>query len=97
MIYDIFIVKISIWVNNKVEINGKPTFLNLKPYNRDTISDIRGSPQCGTTPSPPEKLPSPSFIIIQQMKGYNLQHTHCNFLFFLSQYPHSEYNIHNDT
>jgi hypothetical protein len=30
------------------------------------------------------------FFIIQQMKGYNLQHIHCNFLFFLSQYPLSE-------
>jgi hypothetical protein len=27
--------------------------------------------QCGLRP--PEKLPGPSFIIIQQMKGYNLQ------------------------
>jgi hypothetical protein len=27
--------------------------------------------QCGIRP--PEKLPGPSFIIIQQMKGYNLQ------------------------
>jgi hypothetical protein len=35
-----------------------------------------------------------SFLfIIQQMKGYNLQHTRCNFLFFLSQYILSEYNI----
>ena len=45
----------------------------------------------------PKKLQGPSFIIIQQMKGYNLQQTCCNFLFFLSQSPLSEYNIHNDT
>jgi hypothetical protein len=38
-----------------------------------------------------------SFIIIQQMKGYNPQHTNCNFFFFLSQSPLSEYNIHNNT
>ena len=51
--------------------------------------------QCGKRP--PEKLPGPFFIIIQQMKGYNLQHSRCNFLFFLSQSPLSEYNIRNDT
>ena len=45
----------------------------------------------------PDKLPGPSFIIILQMKGYKLQHTRCNILFFLSQYPLSEYNIHYDT
>ena len=51
--------------------------------------------QCGLCP--PEKLLGPSFIIIQQMKGYNLQRTRRNFLFFLLQSPHTEYNIHNDT
>ena len=45
---------------------------------------------------PPEKFLGPSFIIIKQMKGYNIQQTCCNFLFILSQSPHSEYNIHND-
>ena len=39
-----------------------------------------------------------SFLfIIQKMKGYNLYHTNYKFLFFLSQYPLLEYNIHNDT
>jgi hypothetical protein len=33
---------------------------------------------------PPEKFPGPSFIINQQMKGYNLQQTRYNFPFFLS-------------
>jgi hypothetical protein len=31
------------------------------------------------------------------MKGYNLQCTHCNFLFFLSKSPLSEYNIRDNT
>jgi hypothetical protein len=30
------------------------------------------------------------------MKGYNVQQTQCNFIFFPSQSPLSEYNIHND-
>jgi hypothetical protein len=47
--------------------------------------------QCGLRP--PDKFLGPSFIIIQQMKGYNLQKTHCNFLLFLSQSPISKYNI----
>jgi hypothetical protein len=35
------------------------------------VKSLTGSTQCGLCP--PEKLPGPSFIIIQQMKGYNLQ------------------------
>ena len=46
---------------------------------------------------PTEKFLGPSFLLSNKKKGYNLQHTHCNFLFFLSQYPLSEYKIHNNT
>ena len=48
-------------------------------YNRDRFMWFT---QCGLRP--PEKFLGPSFIIIQQIKGYNLQQTHFNFLFFLS-------------
>jgi hypothetical protein len=51
--------------------------------------------QCGLCP--PEKLPDPSFLLSTKIKGYNLQHTRCNFLFFLSQYPLSKYNIRHNT
>jgi hypothetical protein len=44
-----------------------------------------------------KEIVSPSFIIIQQIKGYNLQHTQCNFIFLFSQYPLLEYNILYDT
>jgi hypothetical protein len=38
-----------------------------------------------------------SFLLLSnKMKGYNLQHTHYNFLFLISQSPLSEYNIHNN-
>ena len=51
--------------------------------------------QCGLRPR--EKFPGPFFLLSNKMKGYNLQHTRYNFLFFLSWSPYSEYNIHNDT
>ena len=60
-------------------------------YNRRI--DLRGSPSVGYVYQGNCQV---LHFIIQQMKGYNLQHTQCNFLFFLSQSPHSEYNIHND-
>jgi hypothetical protein len=43
------------------------------------------------------EIPGPSFLLSNKMKGYNLQLNRCNFLFFLSQSPLSEYNIHDNT
>ena len=51
--------------------------------------------QCGL--SPPEKLLGSSFLLSNKMKGYNLQLNRWRFLFFLSQYPLSEYKICDNT
>jgi hypothetical protein len=64
--------------------------LNKEEHNTNRDTDICGSPNMGYLH---REIVSPSFIIIQQMKGYNLQHSHCNFLFLLSQSPMLEYNI----
>jgi hypothetical protein len=40
-----------------------------------------------------EEISNPSFIIIQQMNVYNLQHTHYIFLFLLLHSPLLEYNV----
>jgi hypothetical protein len=71
------------------EIN-KTNAKNKTQYNRDT--DIRRSPSVGYIHQ--RNCEVIHLLLSSKMKGYNLQHTHCNFLLFLSQTPLLEYNIH---